>query len=197
MPLIFQAIQQKGEQYRAKNPMWFDAPARDTDSAKLARERAEALQSRELRFPKGAMYTNGDISTLMGKLKVDWIWLLVDDIANQLVTLKEGICRGVFRQKAAAAWLGCRLEKGQITVILPSNLDVDTWLDKKDRMSHGWPKSTTIGRFQMDDLQSRTSHLYRKFTRARHLWLSLRPDWNLLRIHMITDLCTIAGPLVQ
>ena len=54
-------------------------------------------------------------------------------------------------------------------------------------MPHGWPKSTTIGRFQMDDLRPRTFHLYRKFTRARHLWLSLRPDWELLRTHMITD----------
>ena len=68
MPSVFQAIQQKGEQYRAENPMWFDAPARDADSAKLVHERAEALQSRELRFEKGARDPNGDIPTLVGKL---------------------------------------------------------------------------------------------------------------------------------
>ena len=176
-PLVFQAIQQKGEQHRKEKPKWFDAPARATDSAKMVRERAEALQSRQLQ--KGQMDSRGDIPTLMGKLKVDWIDLPVDDITKQFGTLKEGILRGVFRQKAAAAWFGCRAEKAQITVILPSKLDADTWLDRIDSMPHGWPKSTTIGRFQMDDLRPRTFHLYRKFTRARHLWLSLRPNWEL------------------
>ena len=84
-----------------------------------------ALQSCELRFQKGAMDNNGDIPTLMGKLKVDWVQLPVYDILNQFGTLKEGICRGVFRQKAAAARLGCRSEKVQITVILPSGLEVE------------------------------------------------------------------------
>ena len=120
-------------------------------------------------------------------MKVDWIDFPVEDITEQFGTLKEGILRGVFRQKAAAAWFGCRAEKAQITVILPSKLDADTWLDKIGSMSHGWPKSTTVGRFQVDDLQPRTFHLYRKFTRARHLWLSLRPDWELIRTHMFTD----------
>ena len=49
------------------------------------------------------------------------------------------------------------------------------------------PKSTTVGRFQGDDLIPRTFHLYRKFTRARHLWLSHRPDWELIKTHMYTD----------
>ena len=68
--LVFQAIQQKGEQHRAKHPMWFDAPACDTDGPKLVREREDALGSRELHFQKGAMDNKGDIPTLMGKLKV-------------------------------------------------------------------------------------------------------------------------------
>ena len=117
-PLVFQAIQQKGEQHRKDYPMWFDAPAQDTDSAKLRRERAEAIQSRKLHFQKGKIASQGDIPTLMGKLKVDWIDLPVDDIMQQFGTLKEGILRGVFGQKAAAAWFGVRGEKAQITVIL-------------------------------------------------------------------------------
>ena len=32
-----------------------------------------------------------------------------------------------------------------------------------------------------------TFHLHRKFTRARHMWLSLKPDWRLLASHMYTD----------
>ena len=168
--------------------MWFDAPARDTDSAKMVRERAEALQRRVMHFQKGQMDSKGDIPTPMGKPKVDWRDLPVDDITKQFGTLKEGILRGVFRQKAAAAWFGRRAEKAQITAILPSKLDADTWLDRIDSMPDGWPKSTTIGRFQqMDDFRPRTFHLYRKFTRARRLWLSLRPDWELLRTHMTTD----------
>ena len=35
---------------------------------------------------------------------------------QQLTTLKEGILRGVFKQKAARAWFGCRAEKAQVTM---------------------------------------------------------------------------------
>ena len=89
-PLVFQA----NEDYRAKNPMWFDAPAQATETIKLVRERAEALQSRELHFQAGKMDPEGDIPTLIGRLKVDWIDFPAED----------------------------------------------AWLDKIDRMSHGWPK---------------------------------------------------------
>ena len=184
-PLVFQALQQKGDDYRAKNPMWFDAPAQVTDTIKLVRERAEALQS-ELHFQAGKMDPEGDIPTLIGNLKVDWIDLPAEDITKQFGALKEGILRGVFREKAAAAWFGFRAEIAQITVILPGELEADAWLETIDRMSHGSPKSTTVGRFQVDDLLPRTFHLYRKFTRARHLWLSLRPDCGLIKTHMYT-----------
>ena len=39
----------------------------------------------------------------------------------------------------------------------------------------------------MDPVQANTFHLHRKFTRARHMWLSLKPDWRLLAIHMYTE----------
>ena len=110
-----------------------------------------------------------------------------DDILEQFVTLKAGILRGVFRQKAAAAWFGCRAEKAQVTVLLPGELDATSWLEKIDSMSHSWPKRGTIGKFQVEELHAKTFHLHGKFTRARHMWLSLRPDWNLLRFHMYAD----------
>ena len=39
----------------------------------------------------------------------------------------------------------------------------------------------------MGPLQATTFHKHRKFTRARHMWLSLNPDWRLLSSHMYTD----------
>ena len=47
-------------------------------------------------------------------------------------------------------------------------------------MPHSWPKSFNIGKMQMGPVQANTFHLHRKFTRARHMWLSLKPDWHLL-----------------
>ena len=102
----------------------------------------------------------GDIPILTGNLKVDWIDFPPEDILEQFTTLKEGILRGVFRQKAAAAWFGCRAEKAQVTVLLPGQLDVYSWLAKIDSMSHSWPKSCTVGKFQVDDLQVKTFHLH-------------------------------------
>ena len=127
------------------------------------------------------MDQEGELPTLTGKLKVDWIDFLLDDILQQFTTLKEGI-RG-----AAAAWFGCRAEKAQITVLLPGGSDVSSWLDKVDCMSHRWPKSCNIGKMQADKVHAKTFHLHRKFTRARHMWLSLRPNWFLLRYHMYTE----------
>ena len=54
-------------------------------------------------------------------------------------------------------------------------------------MPHSWPKSFNIGRMQMGPVQANTFHLHRKFTRARHMWLSLQPNWRLLSSHMYTD----------
>ena len=61
----------------------------------------------------------------------------------------------------------------------------------------GWRKSIAchiaglravlLASFKVGDLHPRTFHLHRKFTRARHLWLSLRPNWSLMRTHMYAD----------
>ena len=118
---------------------------------------------------------------------MDWIDFPFEDILQQFTTLKEGILRGVFRQKAAAAWFGCRAEKAQSTVLLPGGSDLSSWLDKVDCMSHSWPKSCNIGKMQVGKVHAKTFHLHRKFTRARHMWLSLRPNWYLLRYHMYTE----------
>ena len=153
----------------------------------MIKERTGALKSRDMHFQIGTMDKEGDLPTLIGKLKVDWIDFPLDDTLQQLTTLKEGILRGVFRQKAAGAWFGCRAEKAQITVLLPGGADLSSWLDKVDCMSHSWPKSCNISQMQTGAVQAKTFHLHCKFTRARHMWLSLRTNWNLLHSHMYTD----------
>ena len=46
---------------------------------------------------------------------------------------------------------------------------------------------TDIGRMLLGPVQATTFHKHRKFTRARHMWLSLDPNWRLLSSHMYTD----------
>ena len=60
-------------------------------------------------------------------------------------------------------------------------------------MPHSWPKSFHISKMQMGSVQANTFHLHRKFTRARHMWLSLKPDWHLLATHMYTEWPGIHG----
>ena len=155
-----------------------------SDTPKLTAQRKDAVKSRELRFHLGA---EKNLPTLIGKLKIDWLDFPVDDILQQFTTLKEGILRGVFKQKAARAWFGCRAEKAQVTVLLPGNCSLSEWSEKVDCMPHSWPKSFTIGKMQMGPVQANTFHLHRKFTRARHMWLSLKPDWHLLETHMYIE----------
>ena len=151
---------------RSKVRLWFDAPAMASDTARLIAQRKDAVKSRELHFHLGAMDEEKNLPPLIGKLKIDWLDFPVDDILQQYTTLKEGILRGVFKQKAARAWFWCRAEKAQITVLLPGSCSLSEWSEKVDCMPHSWPKSFNIGRMQMGPVQANTFHLHRKFTRA-------------------------------
>ena len=186
-PIVLRELHGREVKYRSEHMLWFDAPALASDTARLIAQRKDAVRSRELHFHLGAMDEEKNLPTLIGKLKIDWLDFPVDDILRQFTTLKEGILRGVFKQKAARAWFGCRAEKAQITVLLPGSCSLSEWSEKVDCMPHAWPKSFNIGRMQMGPVQANTFHLHRKFTRARHMWLSLKPDWRLLASHMYTD----------
>ena len=186
-PIVLRELHEREVKYRGKHRLWFDDPAMASDTARLTAQRRDAVKSRELHFHLGAMDEEKNLPTLIGKLKIDWLDFPVDDILQQFTTLKEGILRGVFKQKAARAWFGCRAEKAQVTVLLPGSCSLSEWSEKVDCMPHSWPKSFNIGRMQMGPVQANTFHLHRKFTRARHMWLSLKPDWRLLAIHMYTD----------
>ena len=54
-------------------------------------------------------------------------------------------------------------------------------------MPHSWPKSFNIGRMQISPITATSFHRLRKFTRARHMWLHLEPDWNLLWNQLYTE----------
>ena len=123
--------------YRSEHMLWFDAPAMASDTARLIAQRRDAVRSRELHFHLGAMDEEKNLPTLIGKLKIDWFDFPVDDILQQFTTLKtEKILRGVFKQKAAHAWFGCRAEKAQITVLLPGSCSLSEWSEKVDCMPH-------------------------------------------------------------
>ena len=186
-PIVLRELHEREVKYRGKHMLWFDDPAMASDTAKLTAQRRDAVKSRELHFHLGAMDEEKNLPTLIGKLKIDWLDFPVDDILQQFTTLKEGILRGVFKQKAARAWFGCRAEKAQVTVLLPGSCSLSEWSEKVDCMPHSWPKSFNIGKMQMGPVQAYTFHLHRKFTRARHMWLSLKPDRRLLAIHMYTE----------
>ena len=111
----------------------------------------------------------------------------MDDILRQFTALKDGILRGVFKQQAARAWYGCRAEKAQVIVLLSGKCCYSTWTDLVDCMPHSWPKSFNIGRMQISPINATSFHKHRKFTRARHMWLRLDPDWNLVRRQLYTD----------
>ena len=129
-----------------------------------------------------------NLPTFIGKLKIDWLNFPVDDILQQFTTLKDGILRGMFKQQTARTWYGCRAEKAQVIVLLPvRQYCYSTWSDLVDCMPHSWPKSFNIGRMQISPITATSFHKLRKFTRARHIWLHLDPDWNLLWKQLCTE----------
>ena len=49
-----------------------------------------------------------------------------------------------------------------------------------------WPKAITKTKFQLNEVQVPTFHLYRKHIRSRQHWDALNPDWEALAVHMYT-----------
>ena len=185
-PIVLRELRSREGAYRRTHKLWFDDP-QDSDPPRVIDQRKDALRSRELHFHIGAMDGNKNLPTLIGKLKIDWLDFPVDDILQQFTTLKDGILRGVFKQQAARAWYGCRAEKAQVTVLLPGKCCFSKWTDMVDCMPHSWPKSFNIGRMQIVPIHAASFHKHRKFTRARHMWLRLEPNWRLLGSHMYTE----------
>ena len=74
-----------------------------------------------------------------------------------------------------------------MTVLLPGKCCFSKWTDMVDCMPHSWPKSFNIGRMQIVPIHAASFHKHRKFTRARHMWLRLEPNWRLLGSHMYTE----------
>ena len=185
-PIVLRELHSREGAYRRTHKLWFDDP-QDSDPPRVIDQRKDALRSRELHFHIGAMDGNKNLPTLIGKLKIDWLDFPVDDILQQFTTLKDGILRGVFKQQAARAWYGCRAEKAQVTVLLPGKCCFSKWTDMVDCMPHSWPKSFNIGRMQIVPIHAASFHKHRKFTRARHMWLRLEPNWRLLGSHMYTE----------
>ena len=99
-------LHEREVKYRDKHRLWFDDPAMASDTPKLTAQRKDAVKSRELHFHLGAMDVEKNLPTLIGKLKIDWLDFPVDDILQQFTTLKEGILRGVFKQKQLVRGLG-------------------------------------------------------------------------------------------
>ena len=144
-PIVFRELHEREVKYRREHTLWFDAPALASDTARLTNQRKDAVRSRDMHFHLGAMDQENELPTLIGKLKIDWLDFPVDDILQQFTTLKEGILRGVFKQKAARAWFGCRAEKAQITVLLPGSCSLSEWTDKVDCITAGQRPLTLAG----------------------------------------------------
>ena len=127
-PIVFHELQRREDQYAKDHSLWFDAPSRASDSSKLegpTPSEAGTCTTRLVKWMVTGIYQlspassrwTGLISHLMTSL-------------SSLLPWKEGILRGVFRQKAAAAWFGCRAEKAQVTVLLPGELDATSMVGK-------------------------------------------------------------------
>ena len=118
------------------------------------------------------------LPTLTGRLKADWIHLPVDDVLALFPTVREGICMGVFRQKAAATWFRPRPTKLQVTVLIPGPLSVDDWLDKLGTLSHAWPQPHQLRSLQVTRVSAQAFEAARVSAAVKHLWPGLRPQWT-------------------
>ena len=99
-PVVMEVLETKNEDFRKKYPRWFP----ESGSARASGSYGQSRENRALSFCKGRMDRDESLPTLTGRLKADWIHLPVDDVLALFPTVREGICMGVFRQKAAATW---------------------------------------------------------------------------------------------
>ena len=173
-PVVMEVLETKNEDFRKKYPRWFS----ESGSARASGSYGQSRENRALSFCKGSMDRDESLPTLTGRLKADWIHLPVDDVLALFPTVREGICMGVFRQKAAATWFRPRPTKLQVTVLIPGPLSVDDWLDKLGTLSHAWPQPHQLRSLQVTRVSAQAFEAARASAAVKHLWPGLRPQWN-------------------
>ena len=173
-PVVMEVLETKNEDFRKKYPRWFP----ESGSARASGSSGQSRENRELSFCKGRMDRDESLPTLTGRLKADWIHLPVDDVLALFPTVREGICMGVFRQKAAATWFRPRPTKLQVTVLIPGPLSVDDWLDKLGTLSHAWPQPHQLRSLQVTRVSAQAFEAARVSAAVKHLWPGLRPQWT-------------------
>ena len=173
-PVIMEVLETKNEDFRKKYPRWFS----ESGSARASGSHGPSRENRALSFCKGSMDRDESLPTLTGRPKADWIHLPVDDVLALFPTVREGICMGVFRQKAAATWFRPRPTKLQVTVLIPGPLTVDDWLDKLGTLSHAWPQPHLLRSLQVTRVSAQAFEAARASAAVKHLWPGLRPQWN-------------------
>ena len=173
-PVVMEVLETKNEDFRKKYPRWFP----ESGSARASGSYGQSRENRALSFCKGRMDRDESLPTLTGRLKADWIHLPVDDVLALFPTVREGICMGVFRQKAAATWFRPRPTKLQVTVLIPGPLSVDDWLDKLGTLSHAWPQPHQLRSLQVTRVSAQAFEAARVSAAVKHLWPGLRPQWT-------------------
>lgn len=107
--------------------------------------------------------------------------------------LREGILCEVFSQRCSAAWQGARAQRLTISIMLPSRLPGELWLDYMLSQRNLWPTLTTKGD-SVGPVSVRTLQRERRRLQAKHLWLETNIRWNVLGNRMYAHAPTGASP---
>ena len=159
----------------------FDDPAMASDTSKLTaqkrmRSRAESCISTLVRWMRKRTSPHSLASSKLIGLTCRQM-----TSCSSLPLLRKEFFMECLNKKQLVRGLG-RAEKAQVTILLPGSCSLSEWSEKVRCMPHSWPKSFNIGKMQMDKPTPFTCT-----GRARHMWLSLKPDCHLLTTHVYTE----------
>ena len=115
-------------------------------------------------------------------------WLELDDKAllDSYEVLQEGILCDVFSQKCSAAWQGAPGQRLTDSIMLPGRQTADDWLDYMLSQRNLWPTFTTKGA-AVEMITEKTFRKERRRLQAKHLWMDIKIDWNMLLNRMHTE----------
>ena len=143
-----------------------------TSSVFTAAEVADQHASREMAYKiqKWNVQAAGTFPILLANTWVDWLGIEDQEITQHFPILREGILSGM---------AGCSSSESHGFNIAAWACPPDKWLDYLQSQRHFWPSMTT--RFaSLVPLNGTALRRERQRLKSKHLWDTIRLDWNAL-----------------
>ena len=125
---------------------------------------------------------------LQSRINVDWFTFNPQMLTPLFPRLYAGILYVFMRTTAVAD--NTSNSRIMVSLLLPSPMEADQWLHKAKANRHMWPLQMTLHPAANQLPTEFFMRRERRILRARHIWVSIQPDWPMIKARVWTKHAT-------